>query len=253
MNVPVVALLAVAMGITACGTQFTDPIVAKDKNEAACPASRALQFDGSSYGSMTRLIQDDFTIEAWINTGTTAKGPMFSDGSAIAFADVETVQVDDFATAIVYDKFVISIGGPDTSASSTSAVVSNQWVHVAATRTRGTGIVLVFINGVLEGSAVANKNSLGQATEISLGGRSGRNFYTGLMAEVRLWRTARSEAQIVANMHHRLNGNESGLVGYYRLDETSGATAHDSSPSGNDVVLMGPAKWVSTDGLLCSP
>ena len=157
--------------------------------------SRALQFDGSSYGSMTRLIQDDFTIEAWINTGTTAKGPAFSDGSAIAFADVETVMVDDFATGLVYDKFVISIGGPDTSVTSTSAVVTNQWVHVAATRTRATGIVLVFVNGVLEGSAVANKNSLGQATEISLGGRSGRNFYVGLMAEVRLWRTARSEAR----------------------------------------------------------
>ena len=92
MNFRMVALLAVATGITACGTQFTDPILAKEPSEAAaCPVNRALQFDGSSYGSMTRLIQDDFTIEAWINTGTTAKGPAFSDGSAIAFADVETV------------------------------------------------------------------------------------------------------------------------------------------------------------------
>ena len=57
----------------------------------------------------------------------------------------------------------------------------------------------------------------------------------------------------MANMQHRLSGNESGLVGYYRLDETSGTTAHDSSPSGNDAVLMGSVKWVPTDGLLCNP
>jgi len=254
MNFRMVALLAVAMGITSCGTQFTDPILAKETGEAAaCPASRALQFDGSSYGSMTRLIQDDFNIEAWINTGTAAKGPAFSDGSAIAFADVETVMVDDFATGLVYDKFVTTIGGPDTSVTSTSTVVTNHWVHVAGTRSRATGIVLVFVNGVLEASAVANKNSLGQATEISLGGRSGRNFYVGLMAEVRLWRSVRTEAEIVANMQRRLSGKESGLVGYYRLDETSGTTAHDSSPSGNDAMLMGPVKWVPTDGLLCNP
>ena len=134
---------------------------------------------------------------------------------------------------------MISIGGPDTAVTSTSAVVTNQWVHVAATRTRGTGIVLVFINGVLEGSAVANKNSLGQATEISLGGRSGRNFTLGSWQRFDCGEPLAPRPQIVANMHRRLNGNESGLVGYYRLDETSGATAHDSSPSANDVVLWG--------------
>jgi len=245
-------LLAGISLVPACGTQFTDPIL-DDKAPASCPPVHVLQFDGSTYGTITRLIQDDFTIEAWIETPSSPKGQAFQDGSAIVFADVETVQVDDFASATLNDKFVMSIGGPDTAATSTSDVVTNHWVHVAATRTRATGIVLVFVNGVVEGSAVGNNHSLGESTTITIGGRAERNFFVGLMAEVRLWRTVRTQSEIVANMHHRLKGNETGLVGYYRLDETSGSPAHDSSPSGNDAVLTGPAKWVSSDAPLCSP
>ncbi len=244
------ALFAVALGTAACGTQFADPI-ADHQGDAACPTGHALQFDGTSYGTMTRLIQDDFTIECWIKTSTMGKGPAFSDGNAIAFADVETVQVNDFATSIVYDKFVVSIGGPDTAATSTSSVTTDQWVHVAATRARGTGVALVFINGVLEASTAGNKNSLGESPDLSLGGRSGRNFYTGLMSEVRLWRTVRTEHEIMANLHHRMNGSEAGLVGYYRLDESSDTIAHDASPSGNDATLTGPARWISTTLPFC--
>jgi hypothetical protein len=67
---------------------------------------------------------------------------------------------------------------------------------------------------------------------------------------LRLWRIVRSQAEIMANMHRRLQGNETGLVGYYRLDEKSGSTAHDSSPSQNHAALAG-ALWVTSDPPLC--
>jgi hypothetical protein len=245
-------LLACMSSIVGCGTQFTDPILGNGA-PAKCPPGYVMRLDGASYGTMTRLIQDDFTIEAWIEAPSSPKGQFFADGSAIVFADVEGVQVDDFASATLNSKFVMSIGGPDTAATSTSDVTTNHWVHVAATRTRATGIVLVFVNGVVEGSAVANNHSLGASTTINIGGRAGRNFYTGLMSEVRLWRTVRSQGEIVANMHRRLNGNDPGLVGYYRLDENSGASAHDSSPSANDAVFTGPVNWVTSDAPLCDP
>jgi hypothetical protein len=115
-----------------------------------------------------------------------------------------------------------------------------------------TGIVLVFVNGVLEAVGTGNKNSFGAAPTISFGGRTMRDFFTGQMADLRLWRVVRNQEEIVLNMHRRLQGTEPSLVGYYRLDEKSGSTAHDASPSKNDAALTG-ASWAPSDPPLCGP
>ena len=244
-----VALLLTSAG---CGSQYTDPIL--DKTEPAkCPTEHVLLLDGAAYGSATRLIQDNFTIEALIETDSSPTGQAFGDGSALVFADVEAVEVNDFAAGIVNDKLVMSVGGPDTPATSASKVTTGKWVHVAATREQSNGIVLVFVDGVLEGSAVGNVNALSDAPSISVGGRANRNFYTGLMSELRLWSTVRTQSEIVAHMRERLNGDEPGLVGYYRLDEGAGTTAHDASPSGNDIVFTGPVSWADSDAPFCAP
>lgn len=245
-------------GLGGCGTQFADPIrehaagvdAGEPNSEPPC-LSQTLSFDGASFATADRLIGDDFSIEAWLKT-TTSQGNNFSSGSALVFADVETVMVNDFATAIGGDKFLLSTGGPDTQAVGTSKLTTDQWLHVAATRSKATGIMLVYVNGVLEASAVGNKNSLVDAPTITIGGRSARNFYTGLLAEVRLWSLVRSQSELVANMHHRLDGNEAGLVGYYRMDEGGGATLQDSSASGNDAALTGSASYVESDPPLCA-
>jgi len=243
------SLLAV-LATWGCGTQYADPIAERPAS-AAC-SSRVAQFDGAAYGTAARLIQDDFTIEAWIRTASSPKGSSFADGSALVFADVEAVQLDDFSTGIVNDKLVLSVGGPDTAATSTSNVTSDEWLHVAVSRKRHTGVLLLFVNGSLEASAVGNAHALDQSPTLTIAGRSGRNFYTGLLADVRLWATARSQAQIVANMHRRLSGNEEGLVSYYRLDEDAlELAARDSSPSGNDAVLTGSVSWPVSDVPLC--
>ncbi len=245
-----VPLLALACA-TACGTQYADPI-SEQPAPAAC-SSPVARFDGASYGTADRLIQDDFTIEAWVRTASSPPGSTFVEGSALVFADVEGVQLDDFATGIVGDHFVISVGGPDTAVTSTSTVTSGQWVHLAVSRKRSDGILLLFVNGALEGSAVGNDHALDQASTLTLAGRANRNFYTGLLADVRLWSTARTQAQIVANLHHRLSGTEEGLVGYYRLDQEMSDRLQDSSPSANDLALTGPVTWPESDVPLCDP
>jgi Concanavalin A-like lectin/glucanases superfamily len=244
-------LLSLA-ALTGCGTQYADPIY--DVPTTAPCSSYVAQFDGASYATADRLIQDDFTIEAWIHTDNSPKGGSFFDGSAIVFADVEAMQVDDFATATVNDKFVLSVGAPDTAVTSTSDVSTGQWLHVAVTRKRTNGVLLLYVNGVLEGSAVGNDHRLVQSSTITIGGRADRNFYTGLMAEVRLWKTVRTQSQLVANLHHRLSGTEDGLVGYYRFDDDgTDARAHDSSPSANDALFTGPVTWPLSDLPLCDP
>ncbi|MGL5196059.1 MAG: LamG-like jellyroll fold domain-containing protein, partial [Chroococcales cyanobacterium] len=48
------------------------------------------------------------------------------------------------------------------------------------------------------------------------------SFFAGQIAEVRLWRVARTEAEIQNDFTHRLQGDEPGLTAYYPLNEGSG-------------------------------
>jgi len=53
------------------------------------------------------------------------------------------------------------------------------------------------------------------------------------MAEARLWNYARSEAEIKEKMNQRLTGYESGLEGYWLLDERYGNIVPDCTPNAN--------------------
>ncbi|MEM7030149.1 MAG: LamG-like jellyroll fold domain-containing protein [Chloroflexota bacterium] len=59
----------------------------------------------------------------------------------------------------------------------------------------------------------------------------------GVIGEVRLWNVSLDAAEIRANLHYRLLGNEPGLVGYWRFDEATGTTIVDQTSNGNDGII----------------
>ena len=72
---------------------------------------------------------------------------------------------------------------------------------------------------------------------------------TGLIDEVRIWGVARTQAEIRADMRRRLDGNESGLVAYWPLDEGGGETIYDRTANSHGGLLGGGAvtsrpQWV---------
>lgn len=70
-----------------------------------------------------------------------------------------------------------------------------------------------------------------------------KNFFKGIIAEVRLWNTARTEDEIQADMYRRLSGNEEGLVGYWRFEEGEGDRAYNLASKGDYGIVCG-AKWL---------
>jgi hypothetical protein len=250
-----------AVLLVGCGTQFSDPIrEAPNGGEAGAPAvtdpnvcsgEPVQQFSGANFATMMRLVQDDFTIEVWIKTAVSLAGTGAYVGNPIVFADVPKITTDDFGAGLLNDKFQMTIGNPDTSVKSTSNVTTDTWVHVAATRTRASGIVLVFVNGVLEGIGTGNSNALSASPTMSIGGRADRDFFVGQMSELRIWSTARSQAELLENMHRRLQGNEAGLVGYYPLDDKPGPSVHDASPSQNHATLAATGESAPADPPVC--
>lgn len=258
--------LCLGLLLLGCGTQFSDPIRQASVGEGGdsgsagrsatsdpnlCSREPVQALTGTNFATMTRLVQDDFSIELWLKTSVSLTGTGPYLGNPLVYADVPQVTTDDFGAGILNDKFQLTIGNPDTPVRSTSNVTTDRWVHVAATRTRATGIVLVFVDGVLEGVGTGNTNSLAASPTMSIGGRADRDFFVGLISDVRIWSTVRSPAEILENMHRRLQGNEADLVGYYRMDDGPGLSLLDASASQNHAALASPGQPASSDPPVC--
>src|SRR5207302_3020675 len=72
------------------------------------------------------------------------------------------------------------------------------------------------------------------------------NGFNGQVDEIRIWKTARSDADIRVNRFRQLSGYNPGLIGYWRCDEPDGFTAYDSSGLGNHARLIGSALRTSS-------
>jgi hypothetical protein len=215
-------------------------------------AGYALELEGLGYLQVNRMVQDDFTLEAWIKTITSFSGTNFYDGNGLIYADVGGV-ANDFGSSILSGKFAFGVGNPDTTITSTTMVTTGQWVHVAATRRKSTGEIQLFVNGQLESSkTVAQTASLTASATMTFGANSiDGKYFNGAIDEIRVWNVVRTQPEIAMTVHKTLTGNEPGLVAYYRLDESGGMVAVDSSPSHGDATLSGEANRIVSDSPLC--
>lgn len=189
-----------------------------------------------------------FTIEAWVywNGGgngciysETVQGnnnPMFSISPRSADGGgIELVFRDNSTTGLVLQP-------------ATAVVPVNSWVHVAIVRTSATNIK-TYINGVLKDDANFTAPSAWTPDKVNIGIRwraSQDGPFGGKIDELRIWNTARTQAQIKANMFNKnLSNSASGLKAYYKMNEGSGTTAVNSctNTTGIDGTLTSGPTW----------
>ncbi|HTI71504.1 MAG TPA: LamG-like jellyroll fold domain-containing protein, partial [Candidatus Limnocylindria bacterium] len=75
------------------------------------------------------------------------------------------------------------------------------------------------------------------------------NYFRGIIDEVTVWSVRLSQAEIADRMHRSMQGDENGLVAYYRFDESDGPIVFDSCPrDGQNGGLVGanPVRIAST-------
>ena len=213
----------------------------------------ALSLGGSDFFTIPRPVQDDFTLEAWVKTSSSNTASYFWEGRGVFYADSVSGSANDFGTSILNGKYAFGVGVPDVTLLSTSNVTTGQWIHVAATRRRSDGTMQIFVNGTLENQGTGNTNSLTSTPAIAIGSNTqGLGNFVGLMDELRIWNVVRTQTQISSNMRQRLNGNETGLVGYWRFDVLDAGAPVDSSPTNASATMVGTPLWVVSDAI-CSP
>jgi len=136
-------------------------------------------------------------------------------------------------------------GGDDYQPQMPVALAENQWHHVAAVIDRPQRLLRLYLNGVLiiEELDMPNQSATTEAPiEVGALAYSGE-YAKGYIDEVRIWKVARTEAQIRETMLTRLRGDEPGLVGYWTFED-KGEKALDATSNGHHGEMVGDAKRV---------
>ena len=189
---------------------------------AVCAADYALTFaNGTQYVSTpAKVTTSSFTFEAWVKVSAYApQNWVFTQyvggqvGRIVGF--IENTNACFFLGE--------TVGG--TYLRGTAAVPLNTWTHFAVTRSGTTGSV--YINGVLYATGAIPMASL-SSNGITIGGHPGSSSsFHGQIADVRAWNVARTQLQIYATMYDRLSGTESGLVGYWPINDGTGTSVNE--------------------------
>lgn len=220
----------------------------------------ALDFDGTDdfvniVDAAPLDLTGSMTFEAWVNPAAWNNG---ANTPFLVKGDGTVPEINYYFGKSDSNQLVFRYGsGSLTSVADTSGstYVNGAWYHIAIVADVANSQLQFYRDGRLLssvphvfGSLTANAHSLTVADLIN---SSDANF-SGQLDEVRLWNTARSQAEIRSSMANTLTGYEPGLVAYYRFDQPAAAseiTLEDVSSNNLDgtLVSMAPlSDWVAS-------
>ena len=173
------------------------------------------------------VMTDALTIEAWIYPLGPGSG---GAGEGIIVSKLGEYQIARFGDGSIRFAIANENSGWEWIYSG-HIVPEGTWAHLALTYSASANLFQLFVNGV----QVFSRTGTGEIGDrhptlnyLKIGARreTRREFFDGLIDEVRVWNIVRTEAEIRATMNISLEGNELGLAGYWNFDN---GTANDLS------------------------
>ena len=217
-------------------------------------AGAALTFDGASnyvaVGPKFAAVTNNFTMECWVNPATTINLPPqavtgVSGVSGQHYAIYPTQGATNYGAGhsgaglsvgtngvAVYEHTANLLAAPLVYSKTLAG-----WTHLAVVYTNG--VASLYINGIFAATGVKSNLIVHPSADMSSGASSSSNaygYYKGQIDEVRLWNRSRSITDINADGNASLQGNETGLTAYYRLDDHT-TTVTDATGHGNTGTL----------------
>jgi hypothetical protein len=201
---------------------------------AAAVVNRALRFVGANYVNVpdNNLLDltNTWTLEAWVKPTDASTG---SDQDIISkWASVYTASYILQINSTGKLRLVTNNGVTQSIIISTGTLGERMWNHVAATYSNGT--VSLYLNGALDRTVSGVLTPLVSTEPVAFGreGTYNGDTFKGALDEIRIWNVVRSGQQIAGSLTRRLQGSETGLVGYWRFDEGGGQKAGDATGHG---------------------
>ena len=208
-----------------------------------------------------------FTLETWLRrdgpgvantTGSNGETvvPLIANGAA----DQETVDADiNYILGIRASDGVLcadfeeaqtgTTPGSNHPVCGTTPLANGTWYHAAVTYNGSTW--QLYLNGSLERTLNAGQPAnAGNISQLTFGtsmktDNTPLGFFDGVLDEVRIWNTPRTQAQIISTINTKITTPQTGLIGRWGLDEASGAVVNDSSGGGITGTITGTGySWV---------
>ena len=156
---------------------------------------------------MPRDVRDDFSLEVWFNSdggGVGTGNTQWWQGAGLLDAEVAGV-VDDFGMSLdAKGQVWAGTGNPDTSIHSAPGLNDGTWHHVVFTRTRKSGALTLYVDGVAVANARGGTQSLFAAPGLRLGVlQTGVNFYAGTLADAAVYDVALPAPTVAAHFAAR--------------------------------------------------
>lgn len=201
------------------------------------------------------LIENDFTVAAWINSDNVAStGQRIFCHDELDGSNGFSLSLGDPGSGML--RFYIRGGSPVSLDVGTGSyiIASNEWYHVAMTHNASTNSKKIYVNGTLAASQTYTGSFSGTPSgRASIGGEAIQstevtNHFNGEIDEVSIWTSELSQTQIRNLMCAKLVGNESNLLAYYRFDDGTGHVVRDETGNypGGMVNMDVSSDWVTS-------
>lgn len=212
-----------------------------------------MNFDGQTIavGDVPTVASDGVTLDGWVNWN----GGAAPDGQVLFYNGNTSTAGFGLIGTVVSGNLEIEIleGGVDILDTG-FALTAGQWHNLAVTRDQGTFTLYVDGNAVYSHSGGVNAVGSGQDPSYMMIGAAsdryapgfGAQGFTGSIADVSVWTTALTQAQVRSLDFTALTGNETNLAAYYQLGDGSGTTASNTVNPAKSLVIEGDADWASS-------
>jgi hypothetical protein len=159
-------------------------------------------FNGTNQGTAVARnnnIQDDFTLSTWFKTTSNA-GTLgdWKSGRPLLDASWSSTQ-NDFGLTMGQGKLMFGTGSPNVTITSPLTYNDGNWHNINATRTKATGALRMYVDGILVASGTGNTNTLSQATNVYIGNWVNQRFFEGSMSAIHIYNTALSATDVQYN------------------------------------------------------
>jgi cytoskeletal protein CcmA (bactofilin family) len=236
------------------GTMLTIILIVMPTTFSQTWGGGALGFTGSNYvrvSDNTINVSGDFTIECWVKFSdlTTAQEILLKDDDP---SKDHSYTYEFGLWKNISNQIIFQVGSSTansyTRKTSTTIVTSGTWYHLTGTVDGAT--LSLYINGVSEGTTTipnprrtdVNGNNIYFASHSKMS----TYFLNGILDEVRIWGIARSAVEIQSTIYGPLNGSETGLQAYYKMNAGSGSTINDIKGTNNGTISSATL-WTTSD------
>lgn len=241
-------------------------------------SGRALSFNGvNQYVNLGNIYDDlelPITISAWVKLDGNPGGfPIFaSQDNSDLYNGFWFFVTPNIVLIEIGDGFGNNLSSFRRGKTASVTIIPNQWHHICAVM-RSPSDVDLYVNGINVGGSDSgdsnfpmSSNFPADVAKIGYFFSNGINYwFKGMMDDVRLYNIALTQNQIRATMCKKLTGSETGLIGHWDFNETTGNTILDKSangfngtlinspsriysgaPIGDESVFLYPANWAGT-------